>query len=618
MSLNNQWIQPEVEVVKAADGAQLIQNKVPLAPYPNNLGEWLRSHGKNYPDKNFLLERNSEGKWDSVTYGQALAMVNQISNKLVELNRFTARPVALLCENCIKMALVQLAAMQVGIPVVPISYAYSVRSETGSLVKHILDVSKSSILVMSDARIHMTKLKQWNTGDLQMFAFTNSELFNNVQPLESLLTGSNKLTSAAQELFNNVTPDTLAKIQFTSGSTNLPKGVQVTHGMQLSNQTGMAQMWPFLTKNEVMLDWLPWNHTFGGNFVFNLALMHATTFYIDNGNPTPQGLKNTIQNIKDVSPTIYFSVPRGYTALLAAMKQDEELKKAFFKNLKFMFTAAAALDQNTFNTLHTMSSEVRGEPVPFFAGWGSTETSPDSTLVYWHTKEAKVIGLPIPGVKIKLVDDPSGKRELRVNGPNVTAGYYNNPEATAKSFDKEGYFVTGDAGAFLDNNKPAAGLIFDGRIGEDFKLNTGVWVNNGQLRNSINEIGQPFLLEVVPAAPNKEYLSALVFPNSPALRSRFSEASQKHSDEEAFLKSPDVVNYFHIVFSKHNTKGNGNGSSGKIERFTILTTPPRLDKNETTDKGYINQSAVLNHRSEIVERLYMDKLPDDVYVVDAN
>ncbi len=613
MTKNFQWITAEVDLTETADGSLVLQNKIPLAEYPANLGMWLHQNAQKSPDKPYLLQRDGEGEWQGLTYAQTLAKVNQISNGLVAMGLTASRPIAILSENSVNMALIKLAAMQVGLSVVPISYAYSVRSQTGSHIKHILDVTNSAMLVMSNADAHMPKLNQWDNGDLQLYAFSNSEAHANVQPFNALFDDNDTLSPESQARFEAVTPDTLAKIQFTSGSTNLPKGVEVTHGMQITNQVGIAQMWPFLDSDDVIVDWLPWNHTFGGNFVFNMMLMHGGTFYIDHGNPTPMGMPTTIQNIKDVSPTLYFSVPRSYTTLYARMNDDETLKQALFKNLKFIFTAAAALDQATYEGMKAISAEVHGEALPFLSGWGSTETSPDATLVYWVIDDARVIGLPIPGVSIKLAPDASGKQELRVKGPNITRGYYNNQAATDAAFDEEAYYRTGDAGKFLDPDNPAAGLIFDGRTGEDFKLTSGVWVNNGRLRNSVNQVGQPFLLEVVIAAPNTEYLTAMVFPNLPPLRARFADASEAHLEDADFLQSQAVVEFFREVFSKHNATHSG--SSKRFERFTLLTVPPRIDKNETTDKGYINQNAVLTHRADIVDKLYAASPPDDIIVI---
>jgi feruloyl-CoA synthase len=384
--------------------------------------------------------------------------------------------------------------------------------------------------------------------------------------------------------------------------------------MQMSTQAGIAQMWPFDGADDVVVDWLPWNHPFGGNFVFNMMLMHGGTFYIDHGNPSPQGLDTMIANIRDVSPTLYFGVPRSYTALYARMKDDAGLREAFFRRLKCMFTAAAALDQQTFDSMRAMSAEVRGEPVPFLSAWGSTETSPDATLVYWPIDDARVIGLPIPGVSVKLAADPSGKRELRVKGPNVTRGYYRNPEATAAAFDTEGFYRTGDAGRLLDPANPAAGLIFDGRTREDFKLSSGTWVHNARMRASINRRGQPFMLEVVVAAPNRDYLAAMVFPNLPPLRARFAEASARYADDTAFLHSDEVRGFFAEVFAAHNREHTG--SSEQFRRCLILSTPPRLDQNETTDKGYINQLAVLHHRAEDIDILYQEQLDATVIALE--
>jgi feruloyl-CoA synthase len=608
------WIRPEVELTTRPDGSLILQNKTPLAQYPANLCLWLRQNAQKFPDKKFLLQRGPAGDWQGLTYAQVLRRVNRLSNGLLALGLDGSRPVAVLSENRIELALVQLAAMQIGIPVAPISYAYSVRSQTGRHIKHILEVTAAPILVMSDAEVHMSKLSQWDTAQLRLFAFSNSEIQPNLASFNDLEDAGDTLSAEGEARFESVTAGTLAKIQFTSGSTNLPKGVEVSHGMMVSNQVGIAQMWPFLDSEEVVVDWLPWNHTFGGNFVFNMVLMRGGTFYIDQGSPTPQGLETIIQNIVDVSPTMYFGVPRSYTALYARMKTDERLKEAFFRNLKFIFTAAAALDQATYQGLRAMSAEVRAKPVPFFSAWGCTETAPDATLVYWEIADARVIGLPIPGVRIKVAPDPSGKRELRVKGPNVTRGYYNDLQATAAAFDEEGYYRSGDAGAFLDPDRPAAGLIFDGRTGEDFKLTTGTWVHNVRLRNSINQLGQPFLLEVVVAAPDADYLTALVFPNVPALRAHLPQASRQWPDEAAFLESEDVRSLFSQVFRQHNAAHPA--SSECVLRFALLTEPPRIDQNETTDKGYINQSAVLNHRAEAVARLYQDPPPEGVVVLE--
>jgi feruloyl-CoA synthase len=614
MAVDWQWIEADVQIEELRDGAIVLRNSIPLAPYPSNLVSWLREHATRNPHKLFLQQRNTAGEWEGLTFGQALRMTCQLSNGLLSLDIDPIEPIAILSENSINMALIQLAAMQIGQPVVPISYAYSVRSQTGSHIKHILDQTSARVLVMSDADLHMPKLNRRDVGQMQLFAFSHAGSHQKVRPFSELFDAAEALAPAGQVRYAAVTHDTLAKIQFTSGSTNLPKGVMISHGMMTSNQVGIAQTWPFFHGQEVVVDWLPWNHTFGGNFVFNMVMMHGGTFYIDAGAPTPAGLETTIINIVDVSPTAYFGVPRSYTALYSRMKVDEPLRHAFFRNLKFIFTAAAALDQGTYEGMKAMSREVRGEAVPFFSAWGTTETAPDSTHVYWEINDARVIGLPVPGVSVKLAPDVSGKQELRVKGPNITAGYYNDPLATEIAFDEDGYYRTGDAGKFLDPDRPSAGLIFDGRIGEDFKLTSGVWVHNASLRASIHRLGQPFLLEVILAAPNREYLTALVYPNLPALQAHFPDLAQSTSAAAALLKSEPVIALFRDIFRRHNQAEQG--SSKRIDRFVLLNELPQIDRNETTDKGYINQSAVLRSHAELVEQLYADPLSEGVFGVE--
>jgi feruloyl-CoA synthase len=611
------WISPHVSVSSRGDDL-ILENPTPLTDYPHNIGAWLRQNAARFPEKPFVLQRDADGVWQGPTYAEAHARVNRLSNGLLAAGLDGSWPLAVMSENSVEMALIQLAAMQVGIAVAPISYAYSALSKTGGHIKHILDVLQAPLIVMSDADLHMAKLAQWDLSGRRLCAVSHAERHDGVAPLVALEAGKItdvSLTTEGEACFAAVRHDTLAKIQFTSGSTNLPKGVEVTHGMMTSNQVGIAQLWPFVGSDEVAVDFLPWNHTFGGNFIFNMLLMHGGTLHIDRGNPSPQGFDTMVQNIIDVKPTIYFGVPRSYTALYARMQTDAALRDAFFSRLKFMFTAAAALDQPTFDGMQAMSAAARGgEPVPFFAAWGMTESSPDATLVYWPAKDARVIGLPIPGVTVKLAADPSGKRELRVKGPNVTRGYYHNDEATSAAFDDEGYYRSRDAGAFLDPANPEAGLIFDGRTGEDFKLTSGTWVHNARLRASINGLGQPYLLEVVIAAPNRDYLAALIFPNVPALRGRFADASATtEADDTAFLASEEVRTFFREVFARHNSEFPT--SSGRIERIALLSVPPQLDANETTDKGYINQIAVLTNRTDVVEILYRDPASSEVILI---
>jgi feruloyl-CoA synthase len=594
----------------------LLDNPMPLAAYPDNLGLWLRANAARFPNKPFILQRDAAGQWCGPGYAEALARVNRLSNGLLAIGLDGSRPLAIMSENSVEMALVKLAAMQVGIPITPISYAYALHAQAGGLIRHILDATEASLVVLSDADLHMAKHSQWGRPGLKLFAVSNAQGHPGLEPLSSLERGDGRLSAEGEARFAAVRPETLAKVQFTSGSTNLPKGVEVTHGMLTSNQVGIAQMWPFLGSDEVIVDFLPWNHTFGGNFIFNMVLMHGATYHLCRGSPTPAGFETMISNIIDVQPTIFFGVPRSYSMLHNRLRSDDRLRRAFFCRLKFMFTAAAALDQNTFQGMQTLSMQERAEHIPFFAAWGMTETAPDATLVYWPTPDTRVIGLPIPGVTIKLAADASGKYELRVKGPCVTRGYYNNPEATATAFDDQGYLHSYDASAFLDPADPSAGLIFDGRIGEDFKLTSGTWVHNARLRASINKLGQPFLLEVVVAAPNRDFLTALVFSNLMALRARFAEASALYPDDAAFLACAEVRDLYAAIFAQHNREHTS--SSECFVRCLLLATPPRLDQNETTDKGYINQAAVLRNRAALVERLYQEQPDDEVIVLQGS
>ncbi len=407
-------------------------------------------------------------------------------------------------------------------------------------------------------------------------------------------------------------PDTIAKYLFTSGSTGLPKGVINTHGMLCSNQQMTEQCWPFVTETPpVLLDWLPWNHTFGGNHCFNLVLKQGGTLYVDGGKPAPGLIETTVENLREVSPTIYFNVPVGFAMLLPYLERDDALRSNFFRNLQVIFYAGSALSQDLWERLEALSIKALGRRVAMTSGWGSTETAPMATCVHFPIPQAGVIGLPAPGVEIKLV--PSGsKLELRVRGPNVTPGYLGRPDLTEDAFDEHGFYKIGDAGRLADPSDPAKGVVFDGRVAEDFKLTTGTWVHAGGLRVKAIAAAAPVLQDAVVCGHDRDEVGLLAWPNMAACK----ELCPEHAaddDPSVLLRSSEVGDRIRAGLLRHNEENPG--SSTRITRVLLMVDPPSIDANEITDKRYINQRATLEHRAELVERLYADPPEEDVICI---
>jgi feruloyl-CoA synthase len=399
--------------------------------------------------------------------------------------------------------------------------------------------------------------------------------------------------STLELAFARLTPDTVAKILFTSGSTGAPKGVVNTHRMLCANQQMLAQIWPFLEdKVQTIVDWLPWNHTFGGNFCFNLMLRNGGTLYIDNGKPAPGLAELTAKNLREISPTMYFNVPRGFDLLMPMLENDAALRKNFFRELDMVFYAGAALPQNLWERLENLALAEKGGALSMISSWGSTETAPSAAAVHYPIERAGVIGLPNPGCELKLVP-AAGKLEVRVKGPNVTPGYYRNAELTREAFDEEGYYRIGDAMKFADPAAPEKGLVFDGRVAEDFKLSTGTWVHVGALRVKLIAAGNPLIQDAVITGHDRDDIGALVFLNPGAVKDLSNEKIKEHLSNA--LK----------VFAQEG------GSSTHPARLLVMEEPPQIDANEITDKGYINQRAVLERRAALVEKLYSDS-PDVV------
>jgi feruloyl-CoA synthase len=557
----------KVAVEKRADGTMVVRSPEPLKPYVRCVGDWLKQWYEKAPDRAFLAERKGEG-WRRLSYRDALSDARRIGQALLNLGLSTERPVAILSDNSIDHALLALGAMQVGVPVAPISPAYSLMSKDFAKLKYIFELLTPG-LVFADSP--------------EKFGAALAALGAKSTPLAELL--ETNPGSTGEVAHSRVTPDTVAKILFTSGSTGVPKGVINTQRMLTSNQQSWAQVWPFLEdRPPVLCEWLPWNHTFGGNATFNMVLRNGGTMYIDGGKPAPGLIEITAKNLKEVSPTMYLSVPRGFDLLLPMLESDAQLRKNFFRDLDLVFYAGAALPPNLWERIEKLALAEKGGALAMVSAWGSTETAPKTTCVHFHIDRAGVVGLPTPGAEVKLVPS-GGKLEARVKGPNVTPGYWRRPDLTRAAFDEEGYYRIGDALKFADPAAPEKGLVFDGRVAEDFKLTTGTWVHVGAIRVKLIAACNPLLQDAVITGHDRDDVGALVFLSAAV-------KDMPKNEIQAKLKT---------ALKALSAEG---GSSTHPRRILILEEPPSIDAGEITDKGYINQRAVLERRTALVEKLY--------------
>ena len=558
----------EVNVEKRADGAMILRSPQPLKRYARAVGDWLLHWYDHAPDRTFIAERKGEN-WRRVSYRDALSDARRIGQALLNLGLNAERPVAILSDNSVDHALLALGAMHVGVPVAPISPAYSLMSKDFAKLKYIFELLKPGLVFAAEP---------------EKFAPALAAVGATSTPVAKLLDVNPG--STLEVAFSRVTPDTVAKILFTSGSTGMPKGVINTHRMLCSNQQMLAQVWPFLEdKQQTIVDWLPWNHTFGGNFCFNLMLRNGGTLYIDNGKPAPGLIEQTARNLREISPTMYFNVPRGFDLLMPMLEGDAELRRSFFRELDMVFYAGAALPQNLWERLEKLAIAEKGGALSMISSWGSTETAPSAAAVHYPIERAGVIGLPNPGCELKLVP-AAGKLEVRVKGPNVTPGYYRRDDLTKAAFDAEGYYCIGDAMKFADPAAPEKGLVFDGRVAEDFKLSTGTWVHVGAIRVKLIAAGNPLIQDAVITGHDRNEIGAFVFLNPGAAKDLSNEKIKEKLSET--LK----------ILAKEG------GSSTHPTRLLVMTEPPQIDGNEITDKGYLNQRAVLERRAALVERLY--------------
>ncbi len=583
------------------DGTVLLLPDAELQPYPDRLTDRLEEWAAAVPDRVFVAQRRGGGQWEPITYAKMRDRARAIGQALLARGLSTERPIAILSENGLEHLMLALGAMWVGVPFAPVSPAYSLISKDFGKLRHILARTTPGLVFASGAAYSAAIAATVDETVEVVMTHPDASLGREVTPFQLLRdTPAGAEVDAAHE---RVGPETIVKFLFTSGSTKLPKGVINTHRMLCANQQMIRQAMAFLADEPpVLVDWLPWNHTFGGNHNVGITLYNGGTLYIDDGRPTPQGIGETLRNLREISPTIYFNVPRGFEEIAAAMQADAQLRATLLARVKAFMFAGAGLSQVVWDQLERIAEETVGERIPIITGLGMTETSPSCTFAVKSSElRAGHIGLPCPGVEVKLVP-VDGKTEVRFRGPNVMGGYWREPELTAEAFDEEGFYRTGDAVRWVDPSAPGKGLLFDGRIAEDFKLATGTFVSVGPLRARIIAAAAPYVQDVVLAGPDRPEVAMLLFPRLDQCRRL--AGMDAESPLEAVLAAPAVRQFFQELADRLWREGTG--SASRVARGHVLREPPSIDRGEVTDKGSINQRAVLTHRAALVDEIYRD------------
>jgi feruloyl-CoA synthase len=595
-----------------ADGVTYLQSPYPLGPYPDRITDRLEHWAAETPDRVFLAQRPERaapatpGEWRTLSYAQALASVRALAQGLLARRLSPERPVLILSGNGIDHALLALASMYIGVPYAPVAPAYSLQAADFATLRQVVLRLRPGLVFAAEGALYERALRDVLPADAELVVSDAATVSLRATPLAEL---GAQATSAVDEARDRVGPDTIAKVLFTSGSTGRPKGVINTQRMLCANQVMIRTVMAFLADEPPTLCcWLPWNHTAGGNHNFGLVLYNGGTLYIDEGKPTPQGFATTLQNLREVSTTAHFTVPRTYELLLPHLRSDADLRRVFFKDLKLYFYAAAGLGQRFWDELRDLAVEACGEELLIMTGFGATETAPFALSTGGHGAVAGMIGLPAPGMELKLV--PVGaKREARVRGPNITPGYWADETLTRAAFDEEGFYRLGDAMELVNADDPRKGLVFNGRLAEDFKLSTGTWVSVGPLRSKILAQAGGYAQDVVIAGHDRDSVTALVFPNMTLCRELAGLPDLPAPDVP---RHPAVVQRFQDAFDA--LAAQSTGSSTIVARAVLLDEPPSLDAGEITDKGSLNQKAVLERRADLVEALYAPLPPAGVIV----
>jgi feruloyl-CoA synthase len=593
----------DITVTRGEGGVVYIRSNHPPGQSPRSIAHLLAERAAAHPERDYILQRApGHGPWGGVTYGQALSAAEGIAQWLIDRGLGAGDSVMVLSANSVEHALVMLGCYTAGVPVAPISPAYSLISSDHSKLKHCFAVVRPKVVFAQNGAQFARAFETLRALDPKL-AFVTVDGAEETIPLGELIV--TKATAAVSAARDAITHDTVAKYLFTSGSTGMPKGVPQTHGMMAGVIAGMDGLRDPETEPPAAppqsLDWMPWSHISAGNIGFNGVLWAGGTLHLDEGKPLPGLFETTIKNLYEVSPAGFGSAPIAFGMLAEAMERDPKLRASFFKNIRSLGYGGATLSNDVYDRLQALAIAETGWRIPITTMYGATETQ-GVTVVHWITERVGLVGLPIPGITLKLAPNGS-KLEVRVKGPTVTTGYHGDPEKTAAAFDEEGFYKLGDAAKFVDPDDPAKGLVFDGRVTEDFKLDSGTWVSVGTLRPDVVAALSPSAFDVVIAGQDKPFAAALIWPAPAALGELAADGQPGAPLDKLRAIVRERLNAFNA---------SAGGSSRRIGRFVLLTEPPSIDAGEITDKGYVNQRATLEHRAALVNAIYANPPGADV------